>query len=155
MTFAFWNLQFGIWNLESAIWNLEFKICLMSKIEAFEDLEVWKMAFECANLVYDITSVGKFSQDYGLREQIRRASVSVFSNIAEGFERDGNKEFANFLTIAKGSCGEVRAQAKFAFHREYISENEYRSLSEKLLQTSRQISGFRNYIRQSEMRGRK
>jgi len=78
----------------------------MAKIEKFEDLEVWKMAFECANLVYDITSIGKFSQDYGLRDQIRRAAVSIFSNIAEGFERDGNKEFAYFLTIAKGSCGE-------------------------------------------------
>lgn len=127
----------------------------MSKTERFEDLEVWKIAFECANLVYDITSVGKFSQDYNLRDQIRRAAVSIFSNIAEGFERDGNKEFANFLTIAKGSCGETRAQAKFAFHRNYISEDEYNLLTEKLLQTSRQISGFRSYIRQSEMKGRK
>ena len=127
----------------------------MPKIERFEDLEVWKSAFECANLVYDITSIGKFSQDYCLRDQIRRAAVSIFSNIAEGFERDGNKEFANFLTIAKGSCGEVRAQAKFAFHRNYISENEYKMLSEKLLQTSRQISGFRSCIRQSDMKGRK
>ncbi len=127
----------------------------MAKIEGFEDLEVWKIAFECANLVYDITSVGKFSQDYGLRDQIRRAAVLIFSNIAEGFERDGNNEFANFLTIAKGSCGEVRAQAKFAFHRNYISEDEYTMLSKKLTQTSRQISGFRNYLRQSEMKGRK
>ncbi len=127
----------------------------MSKIEKFEDLEVWKLAFDCANLVYDITSVGKLNQDYGLRDQIRSAAVSIFSNIAEGFERDGNKEFANFLTIAKGSCGEVRAQAKFALHRNYILEDEYKILSEKLLQTSRQISGFRSYIRQSEMKGRK
>jgi four helix bundle protein len=65
----------------------------MSKIERFEDLEVWKMAVECANLIYDITSVGKFSQDYVLRDRIRRAGVSIFSNIAEGFERDGNQEF--------------------------------------------------------------
>lgn len=127
----------------------------MAKIERFEDLEVWKMTFECANLVYDLTSVGKFSQDYGLRDQIRRAAVSIFSNIAEGFERDGNKEFANFLTIAKGSCGEVRAQATFARHREYITEVDFEILTEKLLQISRQISGFRNYIRQSELKGRK
>ena len=127
----------------------------MAKIEKFEDLEVWRMAMECANLIYDITSVGKFSQDYVLRDQIRRAGVSIFSNIAEGFERDGNKEFCNFLTIAKGSCGESRAQAKFALQRNYISEEEYKLLSEKLLQTSRQISGFRAYLRQSEMKGRK
>jgi len=127
----------------------------MSKIERFEDLEVWKMAMECANLIYDITSIGKFSQDYVLRDQIRRAGVSIFSNIAEGFERDGNKEFCNFLTIAKGSCGEARAQAEFAFRRNYISEDEYKLVSEKLIQTSRQISGFRNYLRQSEMKGRK
>jgi four helix bundle protein len=127
----------------------------MGKVERFEDLEVWKIAFECANLIYDITVVGKFSQDYVLRDQIRRAGVSIFSNIAEGFERDGNKEFANFLTIAKGSCGEARAQALFAFHRNYISEDEYKVLSEKLIQTSRQLSGFRSYLRQSEMKGRK
>ncbi len=127
----------------------------MTKIERFEDLEVWKIAFDCANLIYDLTSIGKFSQDYVLRDQIRRAGVSIFSNIAEGFERDGNKEFANFLTIAKGSCGEARAQARFAFHRNYLSEDEYKVLSEKLIQTSRQISGFRSYIRQSEMKGRK
>jgi four helix bundle protein len=127
----------------------------MSKVQTFEDLEVWKMAVECADLIYDITSTGKFSQDYILRDQIRRAGVSIFSNIAEGFERDGNKEFCNFLTIAKGSCGEARAQAKFAFNRDYITEEVHKQLSEKLLQTSRQISGFRSYLRQSEMKGRK
>ncbi len=127
----------------------------MSKIEKFEDLEVWKAAVECADLIYEITSVGRFSQDYVLRDQIRRAAVSIFSNIAEGFERDGNKEFCNFLTIAKGSCGEARAQAKFAFKRNYVAEEEYRLLSEKLINTSRQISGFRNYLRQSQMKGRK
>lgn len=126
----------------------------MAKVERFEDLEVWKAAFECANFIYDITSVGKFSQDYVLRDQIRRAGVSIFSNIAEGFERDGNKELAHFLTIAKGSCGEARAQAEFAFQRKYITD-EYKLLYEKLIQTSRQMSGFRNYIRQSELKGRK
>jgi four helix bundle protein len=127
----------------------------MAVITKFEDLEVWKIAFESANLIYDVTSVGKFSQDYVLRDQIRRAGVSIFSNIAEGFERDGNKEFANFLTIAKGSCGEARSQAIFAFHRNYISEDEYGLVSEKLLSTSRQLSSFRSYISQSNLKGRK
>jgi four helix bundle protein len=127
----------------------------MAKIEKFEDLEVWKSAIECANLIYDLTSLGKFSQDYVLRDQIRRAGVSIFSNIAEGFERDGNKELCNFLTIAKGSCGEARAQAIFAFNRNYISLEDFNLLSEKLIQTSRQLSAFRGYLNQSDFKGRK
>lgn len=127
----------------------------MAKIDRFEDLEVWQIAFESANLIYDLTSTGQFSIDYVLRDQIRRSGVSIFSNIAEGFERDGNKEFINFLTIAKGSCGEARAQATFAFHRKYISETEYNFLNEKLILTSQQLSGFCNYLRKSELKGRK
>lgn len=127
----------------------------MGKIERFEDLEVWKIAFDSANMIYDLTSTGQFSIDYVLRDQIRRAGVSIFSNIAEGFERDGNKEFINFLNIAKGSCGEARAQATFAYHRKYISEKDYNLLSDKLTLTSQQLSGFCNYLRKSEMKGRK
>src|SRR5687767_16018762 len=126
-----------------------------NKIERFEDLEVWKMAVDCANLIYDLTSNGDFSRDYALRDQIQRSGVSIFSNIAEGFERDGNNEFCNFLTIAKGSCGEARAQALFALQRGYISQSEYDRLSEKLIDTNRQLSGFRAYLRRSEMKGRK
>jgi len=78
----------------------------MASINRFEDLEVWKLAFENASLVYDLTLKEPFCKDYALRDQIRRSAVSVFSNIAEGFERDGNRELINFLSIAKGSCGE-------------------------------------------------
>ena len=127
----------------------------MAKIECFEDLEVWQLAFDAANLIYDLTSVGDFSRDFVLRDQIRRSGVSVFSNIAEGYERDGNKEFANFLSIAKGSCGEARSQAIFAHHRKYISDDEFGLLSDKLILTSRQISGFRNYLQRTDLRGRK
>jgi len=127
----------------------------MAKIERFEDLEVFKDAVLCANMVYDITSLGKFSQDYVLRDQIRRAAVSIFSNIAEGFERDGNKEFCNFLTIAKGSCGEARAQAAFAHTRGYLSEEEFKSLAAKLVETNKQISAFRSYLQNSQLKGRK
>ena len=124
-------------------------------IERFEDLDVWKLAIESANTIYDVTSVGKFSQDYILRDQITRAAVSIFSNIAEGFERDGNKEFCNFLSIAKGSCGEARAQAMFARNRGYISDAEYSLIAEKLAQTNKQTSGFRNYLRKTDLKGRK
>ena len=128
---------------------------VVAKIHKFEDLEVWKLAFENANLIYDLTSKGPFSKDFSLRDQVRRSAVSVFSNIAEGFERDGNKEFINFLSIAKGSCGELRAQVKFASRLGYITEGELLAIQERLIQTSNQIAGFQRYLRASEMKGRK
>ena len=127
----------------------------MPEIERFEDLEVWQLARGVANEIYDITSTGQFSYDYVLRDQIRRAAVSIFSNIAEGFERDGNKEFINFLTIAKGSCGEVRAQLRFAVDRNYIEQSKFDCIQEKLISLNRQISGFCRYLKQSTFNGRK
>jgi len=126
---------------------------LMARIERFEDLEVWKLAKDVANQIYDVTSVGKFSQDYVLRDQIRRAVVSIFSNIAEGFERNGNKEFLQFLSIAKASCGEVRAQLIFANDRDYISEMQFEAIVKNLHSLSNQIGGFCKYLRQSEIKG--
>ena len=80
----------------------------MANIEKFEDIESWKLAREITKLIYEVTSRASFGKDFALTNQIRRASISVLSNIAEGFERNGDKEFVQFLTIAKGSCGEVR-----------------------------------------------
>ena len=82
----------------------------MVKITKFEDIESWKKARRLTKEIYQTTATGGFVRDFGLKDQIRRASVSVLSNIAEGFERGGDKEFLQFLAIAKGSCGEVRAQ---------------------------------------------
>ncbi|MBK9164892.1 MAG: four helix bundle protein [Acidobacteria bacterium] len=127
----------------------------MARIERFEDLEVWKLAFEIANDVYDLSSREPFSRDFALRDQMRRCAISVFSNIAEGFERDGNKEFINFLAIAKGSCGELRAQILFANRRGYITEQEIVGLLDRLRQASNQISGFQKYLRNNEFKGRK
>jgi len=79
-------------------------------IKYFEDLEVWREARHLTRQVYQITQDATFSRDFGLRDQIRRAAVSVMSNIAEGFERGGNREFIQFLYVARGSCGEVRSQ---------------------------------------------
>ena len=127
----------------------------MAMIERFEDIEAWQMAREITREIYELTSTGKFSLDYVLRDQIRRAVVSISSNIAEGFERDGNKELINFLSIAKGSCGEARSQLYLAHDQQYISDERFRKMSEKLIKISRAIAGFMKYLRQSEMRGTK
>jgi len=127
----------------------------MSKIRRFEDLEAWKIAREITKEIYRVTKNELFMRDYGLRDQICRASVSIMSNIAEGFERDGDKEFVNFLSIAKGSVGEVRSQLYIALDQNYISENEFKLIYEKAVQISRIISGLINYLKQSELKGRK
>ncbi|HMS43845.1 MAG TPA: four helix bundle protein [Pyrinomonadaceae bacterium] len=125
----------------------------MANIERFEDLEIWQLAKSLANQIYDVTALGKFSQDYVLRDQVRRAAVSIFSNIAEGYERNGNKEFVQFLYIAKASCGEVRAQMIFAKDRNYVSENEFEQMNKSLISLGNQIGGFIKYLRNSEIKG--
>ena len=127
----------------------------MARIERFEDLTSWQKARELNRLVYDATKKGAFAKDYGLREQIRRASVSIMSNLAEGFERGGNKEFIQFLSNAKGSCGEVRCQLYAALDEKYLTEAEFRELCERSQEISRLISGFMAYLRHSELRGSK
>src|SRR5215213_5299192 len=97
----------------------------MATIEKFEDLEAWKMARDVTNVVFGFCQKEPFARDFGLKDQICRASVSMMSNIAEGFERDGSREFVNFLSIAKGSAGEVRSQLYVALDRKYITEGEF------------------------------
>ncbi len=121
----------------------------------FEDLEAWKSAREVTKLIYAITSAEKFIRDFALCNQIRRASISIVSNIAEGFERNGDKEFLQFLAIAKASCGEVRAQMYIALDQNYVNEEQFVFITNKLNETSRMISGFIKYLQQSEMRGSK
>jgi four helix bundle protein len=127
----------------------------MARIDRFEDIEGWKLARRVSNRVYDVSSNGAFSKDFALVNQVRRASVSIMSNIAEGFERDGNKEFLQFLSIAKGSCGEVRSQLYIASDRGYIDEARFTDISEILIETSRTLSGLMKYLRQSDEKGRK
>ena len=121
----------------------------------FEDLEVWISAKEFAVTLYNLTEQGDFKKDFGLKDQLRRASISIISNIAEGFERNGNKEFIQFLSIAKGSAGEVRAQLYIAIELNYISETDFNKLNEQITQVSRMLSGFMNYLKQSELKGSK
>jgi four helix bundle protein len=127
----------------------------MATIQRFEDLEAWKISREVTKEIYRISKNDLFVRDFGLRDQICRASVSIMSNIAEGFERDGDKEFVNFLSIAKGSAGEVRSQLYVALDQNYISENEFSVLYGKTTENSRVISGLINYLKQSELKGRK
>ena len=127
----------------------------MAKFERFEDVEAWRAARELSRAVYQITSDGQFARDFGLRDQIRRAAVSVLSNIAEGFEREGNKEFLQFLSMAKGSCGEVRAQLYVALDQQYINQAQFDSISNKALSISQMLSGLIRYLRQSDKHGSK
>ena len=127
----------------------------MATIHRFEDIEGWKIARELTKDVYTMTSTGMFSRDFGLRDQIRNASVSVMSNIAEGFERDGNKEFGNFLSIAKGSAGEVRSQLYVALDQGYISQEQFNTTYSKANDNGRVIAGLMKYLRTSDIRGLK
>ncbi len=92
----------------------------MATIKRFEDIEAWQEARELVRELYRITSAGPFARDFGLKDQVRRAGVSIMSGIAEGFERDGNKEFLQFLSISKGSCGEVRSDLYVAEDQGYL-----------------------------------
>ena len=127
----------------------------MATILRFEDIDGWKMARELTKDIYSISATGNFSKDFGLCNQIRRASVSVMSNIAEGFERDGNKEFCNFLSIAKGSVAEVRSQLYVALDQGYISENDFKAIYSKADENGRVIAGLMKYLRSSDVRGLK
>src|SRR3990172_8363764 len=94
----------------------------MATIQSFEEIEAWQKARELTRAVYACSGQGAFSRDFGLRDQIRRAAVSIMSNIAEGFERGGSAEFVQFLAIAKGSASEVEAQLYVAFDQGYINQ---------------------------------
>ena len=124
-------------------------------VKQFEDLEVWKDARQLTQRIYHITQTDKFSRDFALRDQIRRATVSIMSNIAEGFERGGNQEFCQFLYVAKGSCGEVRSQLYIALDQNYISRNELDQLKDSYQRLSSMISNFIAYLKKSGMKGEK
>ena len=127
----------------------------MSTVKRFEDLEVWKLARELCNDVFQLTSQKDFSRDFGLRDQINNSSGSIMDNIAEGFERDGSKEFSQFLAISKGSCGECRSQLYRALDRKYISPEQFELTSQKTIDLGRKIANFMSYLKSSELKGNK
>lgn len=124
-------------------------------VKNFEDLNVWKQARQLTQEIYRLTKTEKFLKDFGLRDQIRRASISVMSNIAEGFERGGNQEFVPFLYVAKASCGEVRSQLYVALDQEYATANEGEKLLQLFGRLSSMISNLITYLRESDMKGEK
>jgi four helix bundle protein len=125
------------------------------QIKNFEDLEIWKKSSRLTREVYDLSKEAKFFKDFGLGDQMRRAAVSIMSNIAEGFERSGNQEFSQFLYVAKGSCGEVRSQLYVAVDQGYISANESEGLLISFKRLSSMIGRLINYLKGSGMKGAK
>ena len=127
----------------------------MAKIERFEDIEAWKKARELTKIIYEVTSQGKLASDFSLRDQLRRAAVSIMANIAEGFEREGNKEFRQFLATAKGSAGEVKALLYVAMDAGLTSMEQFQQIRTLSDETSRLLAGFLRYLKTSDKKGSK
>lgn len=121
-------------------------------IRSFEDLFAWKKARELANSVYAVCEAGPLSKDFGLRDQLRRAAVSVMSNIAEGFERATTPDFLHFLFIAKGSAGEIRSQLYLARDRTLISESAFESMASQARETSSVLSRLIESLKEKQRR---
>ena len=117
------------------------------KIERFEDIEAWKEARNLVNMIYDISNEGPFSKDFSLRNQVRGASVSVMSNIAEGFDRGTNREFIQFLIVARASASEVRSQLYVALDRNYIHQNKFDEVYQQATKVISLIDGFIRYLK--------
>ena len=116
---------------------------LSNKIEKFEDFIAWQKARKLTQQIYKATNLPGFSRDFGLKDQIRRAAVSIMSNIAEGFERGRPSEFHQFLSIAKGSCAELRSQLYVAVDVGYISDSQFKQLMFAASETGQVVGGLR------------
>jgi four helix bundle protein len=127
----------------------------MGKIQKFEDLEIWSLAREICQLVEFLIQNTNLKTNYSLRNQIDRSSGSIMDNIAEGFERNGNREFIQFLSIAKGSAGEVKSQSYRAFDKNLITKEQHFKLNEIVKLEKNKIGAMMNYLNNCEMKGLK
>lgn len=117
------------------------------KIEKFEDIKAWQEAKILTKMVYEVTSKGKFSKDYGLKDQIRRASTSIMANIAEGFDAQSDAEFIKFLIYARRSTSEVQSHIYVALEENYITKQEFDEIYQKTVEVKNLISGFIRYLK--------
>ena len=127
----------------------------MGTFKTFEEIEAWRQARELTRLVYEVSGKGTFGRDFALRDQIRRAAVSVMSNIAEGFGRGGAREFVQFLTVARGSASEFSAQLYVALDQGYMAQPDCRRLQEQAMRTGSVTSGLVRYLRTAGLKGSK
>lgn len=127
----------------------------MATINKFEDLEIWKRARIICKDIYSLSRKPDFYENKPLKNQILRSSGSIMDNIAEGFEREGNKEFIHFLSIAKASCGECRSQIYRALDQNNITQTEFEEMHDILILESKQINTFMQYIKRSNIKGNK
>ena len=127
----------------------------MAPIERFEDFEIWMEGRLLSKEIILLSKNTDLKSDYKLKEQRKGSSGSVMDNIAEGFERDGNLEFRQFLSIAKGSAGESRSQLYRVFDSNYISEEDFLSLAERYVNLSKRIANFIIYLNKNDFKGNK
>ena len=132
-----------------------FKFDDMATIKRFEDLEIWQNARKLSKEIIEISKNTDLKNDYKLKDQIKGSSGSVMDNIAEGFERDGNLEFRQFLSISKGSSGETRSQLYRIFDSGYISEDQLKLLVDEYEHLSRKIASFISYLNKKDYKGTK
>jgi four helix bundle protein len=127
----------------------------MATILQFEDLEAWQMARQLTRRIYALSRHGTFATDRALRDQIRRASISVMSNIAEGFDRGSTKAFIQFLSYARASASEVKSQLYIALDESYITAEQFEEACDITAQTVRLTSGLIKYLQKTKLKGSK